>query len=339
MSGDINFKFFYHNKAKQINFFTFDNFDQLMEWIFESFPLSDDVKIVFIIPSQFKTRENLKIESFFDVPTFKYFKDLVVKIYNKDPNFFKLNHKIEIKNVDEYPEGLPSLKKHIDKTIKNNKIQIEQKLRVELKKEKLDIESYKYNIDKLKKKEFEFACHNNVICNNCFKKNFVGLRFVCSECNNFNLCENCETKLIMSKIQHNPNHLFIQIAKSIEIENNIYEFNNKIQKKNQVINIYKEPDEGKVKVNFIIHNIGEKSFKNCFLYPICYGEQFLFGNIVKIENDVLKGEKISIDIEIENINNISGTYYSKWRMFNKNGIPFGEIIHLTFIILQFKIKN
>ena len=35
----------------------------------------------------------------------------------------------------------------------------------------------------------------------------------------------------MSKIQHNPNHLFIQIAKSIEIENNIYEFNNKIQKK------------------------------------------------------------------------------------------------------------
>ena len=76
----------------------------------------------------------------------------MVKIYNKDPNFFKLNHKIEIKNVDEYPEGLPTLKKHIDKTIKNNKIQIQQKLRVELKKQKLDIESYKYNIDKLKKK-------------------------------------------------------------------------------------------------------------------------------------------------------------------------------------------
>ena len=104
MSGDINFKFFYHNKAKQINFFTFDNFDQLMEWIFESFPLSDDVKIVFIIPSQFKTRENLKIESFFDVPTFKYFKDLVVKIYNKDPNFFKLNHKIEIKMSMNIPK-------------------------------------------------------------------------------------------------------------------------------------------------------------------------------------------------------------------------------------------
>ena len=61
----------------------------------------------------------------------------------------------------------------------------------------------------------------------------------------------------------------------------------------------------------------------------------MFGNIVKIENDVSKGENISVDIEFDMKIN-SGTYYSKWRMFNEFGIPFGDIIQLTFIVLQFK---
>ena len=65
------------------------------------------------------------------------------------------------------------------------------------------------------------------------KKNFIGLRFICSECNKFNLCENCESLRIMKEIKHPQNHLFIQINEPIK--NDIYKFNNLIQKKDKLL--------------------------------------------------------------------------------------------------------
>ena len=333
MSEEINCNFIYKKKIKKENFFSIDTIEDLKEWAHDNFDIAKDQKIIFKIPPQIKKRENIKIDSFYDVETYNYFCNIISQINSKDPLFLKSNFKIEIEQVSEYPEGLPTLQKCIENSIKINKLKIVQKLITEITTPKLDIESQKYNIDKLNNNKFLNACHNNVTCNNCFKQNFIGLRFICTECNKFNLCENCESLRVMKKIEHNPNHLFIQIAHPINIDN--YTFNNLIQKKRQVINIYKIPNEEKIKVNFIIHNIGENSFKNCFLYPICYGENFLFGNIVKIENDVSKGENISVDIEFDMKIN-SGTYYSKWRMFTELGIPFGEIIYLTFIVLQFK---
>jgi hypothetical protein len=336
MSDEFIFKFNFKGNIKKVSFYTFDTFHDLSEWTYENYNLTKDQKIVYNIPPEFGTREKPKIKAFFDSETFKYFNELIINIKNKDLHFFKNTYTIIIEPVPNFPEGIPTLQKEIGKSVKRNQNQIKEKLKVQVTSQKLEIESYKYNIDKLNNKEYLKFCHNNITCNNCFKQNFVGLRFICSECNKFNLCENCESMRVMNKIEHDPNHLFIQIKNPINIDN--YKFNNLIQKKRQVINIYETPNEGKFKVNFIIHNIGENSFKNCFLYPICYGENYVYGNIVKIENDVFRGENISIDIEFDNIKE-QGTYYSKWRMFNQFGIPFGEIIYLTFIILEYKKKN
>ncbi len=177
MSEEIIFKFF-SNKDMfyKMNFFQFNDIDDIIEWAYEKFNISPDLKIIFKIPPEFKNIENLKIDCFYDNETYKYFINLIIKIYNKDPKFFKNQYKIEIKIVSKYPNGIPTLQKLLRKTIKDNILILKLFLKSNLTNEVCKKESYKFNIDKLKNKKFVFACHNNIVCNNCLKKNFYWIK-------------------------------------------------------------------------------------------------------------------------------------------------------------------
>jgi len=44
----------------------------------------------------------------------------------------------------------------------------------------------------------------------CFQEPIIGIRYKCSECNNYNLCANCEQK---NSETEDHNHNFIKIRK------------------------------------------------------------------------------------------------------------------------------
>ncbi len=52
--------------------------------------------------------------------------------------------------------------------------------------------------------------HKGIKCEQCFKEPIIGFRYKCSECNNYNLCEDCEEK---NSVSGNHPHDFIKIRK------------------------------------------------------------------------------------------------------------------------------
>jgi len=59
--------------------------------------------------------------------------------------------------------------------------------------------------------------HEGIKCNVCFKSSIVSYRYKCVNCNNYNLCEECE-KANNEKSNVHP-HLFIKMAKYIQNNN------------------------------------------------------------------------------------------------------------------------
>ncbi len=178
-----------------------------------------------------------------------------------------------------------------------------------------------------KNKEEKSSIHKNIICTNCFKKNFSGKRYICCECDNFNLCGDCEELHTKNLIEHNLNHIFIKINKPINIDINKYD--TVIKGKNQNLTI----KNNQAIANITIFNTGEESLKDCFLSQIIFGRKVLTGKKIKIEEDVNQNEKIDcsivMDVNKETVKEgDTKEYISEWRMFTKEGLPFGEIISL-----------
>ena len=64
MSDELNFKLNFQCHIIIISFYNFDNFHDLSEWTYDYFNFTKDQKIVYNIPPEFGTRENLKIKVF-----------------------------------------------------------------------------------------------------------------------------------------------------------------------------------------------------------------------------------------------------------------------------------
>ena len=167
--------------------------------------------------------------------------------------------------------------------------------------------------------------HKNIICSYCFKINFNGNRYVCCECDNFNLCEDCENKKCQNYIFHNSNHIFIRIYEPIDLDSNKYD--NIIEGNNQILELHNDVALAKITVI----NTGVESLKDCFISPICFGNPYLGGKRIKIDQDILRNGKIDLIIQIESNKEYnerleSRHFISTWRMFTKEGIPFGNVI-------------
>jgi len=55
----------------------------------------------------------------------------------------------------------------------------------------------------------EESIHYGVICDNC-QASIVGIRYKCSTCPDYDLCEKCEPQGV-----HNPDHVFLMIKKAV----------------------------------------------------------------------------------------------------------------------------
>ena len=195
---------------------------------------------------------------------------------------------------------------------------------VKLDKSKIDYEELKKKFNETNEEHKNNKQHSNVICSHCFKKDFTGKRFICSECKNYNLCQECEKKMINEEIFHEKDHVFIQVNKPLDM-NDFSKYSNVIgnycKEFHNILYNYFE-------LELMINNNGENNLKDCYILPVRYGDEYLSCASKIIKNSVEKGMSLKINLDIQIPYNNKKCFKGYFRMFTPNGIPFGNVVYI-----------
>ena len=191
--------------------------------------------------------------------------------------------------------------------------------------------NYKKKKDELNKKEeiINKEVHKNVICNNCFKIDLKGKRFICSECNNYNLCQDCEKKKYQIQI-HPREHTFIQINKSLDDKNldSLYKYNNIIHNNN--LEFKNMASSFQLEVSII--NSGENDLKDCYILPVRYGnKKYITCNPKVIKEEIQRNMSTKIILVVRLPHDNKGYFEGYFRMFTPNGLPFGNVLFVKVL--------
>lgn len=260
----------------------------------------------------------------FDNKTFNYLKEKLILHEVKPDNTYKFYTTI----VKKYPiwkkkENHEFLKKALDSSWNPIYNDIMAGINLSKLEESKSIYTKKKKELKDNEKQLKKETHQNIVCNNCFKKNFKGKRFICSECNNYNLCQDCEIMMYQRQI-HQRDHTLIQVNKALKDNNldDLYKYNNMIGNNNQEFKSVASSFYSEI----IIINNGENDLKNCYILPVRYGDEYLSCSPKVVENEVPRNTaiKIGLIIRIPPIN--KGYFEGYFRMFTPHGLPFGDIL-------------
>lgn len=264
-----------------------------------------------------------QLDSVYNKKTYNYFLD-------KMKSFPEQNKvKFIIKKVDKLPVFKPpqfseALNLSLTENYEELKNSVIEKLdENNLNQSKQEFERRQLETDPERKELFFKRKNVNVICENCFSSNFYGIRYICAECNNYNLCEICKESVLASQL-HDINHSFIQIKTPINESINNYSsiFNPKC--------LFFNDKENSFKVEFSIANNGENNLVGCFILPIRFGPKYLGCFKKTITESFDKNEKMKVEILVKYPDeNPFGTYKGYFRMFTEGGLPFGDILVIT----------
>ena len=262
-------------------------------------------------------------------------------IFNKETfNFFnnKVNEghltliKLYITKVEKYPDwSPPQIYEILKNTLQsasdeNSKVLIEEL--AQEKSEELNngqrVYLVKRNEEKSISEENIKDVHLRVFCNNCPNNNFFGNRYICAECDNYNLCQNCYTN---ERFTHCKEHTFILIKSPIMLDLSL--FSCLFINKRKIINVDKfEAFDFEIE---IINN-GIESLQGCFISPIRFGKKYIGCTKDSIESEVQNGAKYTmktmIKFEDENIIEKNNQYEGYFRLMTQEGLPFGDIFYL-----------
>ena len=245
--------------------------------------------------------------------------------------------KVHIIKVDKYPDWKPpQILKILEKTLKSAYDEVIKEIKTDL--TPVNLENGGRVFKKERKEEKEMSnetyndCHVGIYCNNCHSGNFFGLRYICAECNNYNLCESCYSTEIYT---HCQDHTFIRVKDPIVMNINnyscIFSPNRKLETR----------DFQPFDVEFEVINNGTFDLDGCIISPIRFGKQYLGCTKRTITDKCGKGEKTKIKILITFEDDITDNdfqpleqYEGYYRLITKQGIPFGDIFYL-----QVNIKN
>ena len=170
--------------------------------------------------------------------------------------------------------------------------------------------------------------HVNVICHNCLNSNFTGPRYICCECDNFNLCQNCKDN---KNIVHNKDHAFIKLNKPSQID--IKNYKNLFRPNKILLNNSKETFE----INFELLNKGKNNLKGCYISSIKASKDYLKCVKKVIDEDIRSEEKKRITLTIkfnedeDDDEDSQDVYEGYYRLFTEEGIPFGDVLYLQVI--------
>ena len=267
-----------------------------------------------------------------DEATYKYFYD---KCTERRPDKLKLN----IVKVREYPKWRPpkvytilvnSLNTEWDTTKNEIKKELNEKY-LEKGKQLFIQEKKKETMKNEITDDIYNDLHVNIICKNCLISHFIGVRYICCECDNFNLCEYCYEK--KTHFSHNPEHVFIKLNKPIQHSKfQPHKYNSIFSPNKYYLQKTHEPFEMEIKA---INN-GQESLQGCFLSPIRFGKQYLGCLKTTITDNCDIGEEFTLNplIKFEDGDNIrpKDEYEGYFRLFSEEGIPFGDIIYIQVLM-------
>ena len=285
-------------------------------------------------------KENFILKYVEDEQSNEYFPEALKGCFYDNPSFEYLKEKISLRGItDEYKFELVKIPKPMKPFKRPDYTKILNQALDEIWKSISDKLKQEVTLSKLEKGQLEYAklkeqleenekeineIHKDIICNNCFKTPISGKRFVCAECNNYNLCQDCE-KLLYKNQLHDRKHIFIQVNKPLlGNENTVLNYNNMISNNNQEIKNVQE--DFQLPLDFI--NNGETDLKNCYVLPIRYGDEYLTCPPAVISESVEMNYNNSINLDIKIPQNNKKYYEGYFRMFTPNGLPFGQIFFI-----------
>ena len=171
--------------------------------------------------------------------------------------------------------------------------------------------------------------HKGIKCSNCGMKNIVGIRYKCTTCPNYNLCEVCE-----EIIEHDEDHVLLKIKEPIQSEQILEQKIN-----NSIVILEKdfkaEPEVFEFKKSNLINiqtvclinstnNLWKKKTKF-----ICVKEKSnLIGNDIVIDEEVKPGNYVNVEIiyeNMENINPLQKEFYSSFKLIDENDKQIGKM--------------
>ena len=326
-----------HGVILKGNINTFKDYQNLKDELFKAYAKKPKKTINLKIDENFilsfkdiKGKDNNELfipneisEGIWDNKTFRYFKEKL-QVYDIQ----KATYKFYIKKVKKLPRWK---RKENNQFLKEDLESSWNKIFDNITKEinSLDLEESKANYNRLKSelaKNEEILnkqIHKKIICNNCLNKDFKGKRFICAECDNFNLCQDCE-KIFYLKQIHPRDHTLIQVNKALNKENleKSRNYNNIIGNNNQELK--NVPTSFQVDISII--NSGENDLQNCYIIPIRYGENNITCYPRIIKEEIQRNMNIKLSLVLRLPNDSRGLFEGYFRMFTPDGLPFGSVL-------------
>lgn len=281
---------------------------------------------------EFKSEENLYFPEalnncIFNNPTFDFLKEkLSLRPETKDKTY-----KFMIKKQSIPTWKRPEFHKILETSLEKKWKPIYEDIKQQLGLTELEKTQTEYSILKKELSEKEKKIkgeHKNIICNNCFKSNIKGKRFICAECFNYNLCQDCE-KLYYQRQIHDRKHTLIQVNQPISEDDDNLKYDCVISNSNdRGIQLDSDNIEQSYQLPIVVSNNGTKNLKNCYIVPIRYGDDYLTCEPFKFEEKVEISVTLNICLMIKLPNSDKNYYEGYFRMFTPKGLPFGQVLFI-----------
>ena len=183
-------------------------------------------------------------------------------------------------------------------------------------------ENSKKNIYKCK------TTHHGIKCEKCLKEPIYGYRYKCSQCRDYNLCQDCEEKI--SFTGEHP-HYFMKIIKE-EKNNEIEEYSFECLNKNN-LNREINQDEKEIKIDIIMKNNKNKTWPENDTKLVLEINSHFFQNEIKLLPQKFDEIK-NYEIVINNLDDYPPGNYIFYLRFEVNGKQFGERIEISLVIKE-----
>lgn len=147
--------------------------------------------------------------------------------------------------------------------------------------------------------------HKGVKCNQCGKNDIIGIRYKCSTCPNYNLCENCE-----EDSTHDEDHILVKIREPVSKEKNLEEkiTQSMLKKNDNAFTV--EPKALKIKendyinlVNITLTNTGDLTWKEGSVFKFIKEKSNLLGIDLDIKEDIKPGNSVKLELVFEKEDN------------------------------------
>ena len=259
-----------------------------------------------------------------------------ISIRKAEDEILSINNNFEESKIEEPDE---KMKREIKEIVNNKMKNLEENIAQDI------FQSIKTQLSKNEQNILNEKNSNKIIhiykCNNCGKENIEGIRYKCTNCPDYNLCEKCE-----SNSEHIPSHVLLKIRRPIQDKNLNYKiknftyknsvFNYSINEKTFIFSFSDKENDNLVR-QISLTNSGFEEWQSGNVFK-CLPDSELKGKDYKIEQGLNINETINIEIIFQDfkkdLNTFKDEYDVYYQMFNGNEEAFGNITHFRVIFKE-----